>query len=112
MSRPSQVKMAMEKTFQVSPSQVLGIHKVLSSKVCVRIFEKLKQNGSLGVSAASTHARCSMPRASALLKLLAELGVATEERYASQRTYVIKNCELTELLSETISLMRGESRNG
>lgn len=97
----------MEKTFQVTPFQVLGIHHILRSKVCVRIFERLKQEGSLSVSAASTYAHCSIGRASALLRQLAELGVALEEKYSNQYVYAIKSSPLTELLSEVISLVRG-----
>lgn len=97
-----------EQKFAVTPSDLQNLHIILSSKVCIKVFELLRRNGRLGVTAASCSVHCTGARAKAHLEALVKVGVAEDDQFSGQHSFhFIQNSELAELLSRTIQLIKG-----
>lgn len=97
----------MERRFPITASELVSLHHVLSSEVCIRIFELLRKKGRVGVTAASRLAGSNTTRATVHLRTLTRLGVTREERFDGQHTFHLNpESEVVDLLEATINLNR------
>ena len=105
--------MTLPSTFNLTPNELVIFHECLSSKVCIRIFQALLTNRSLNVSAISRKAGCNNDRCIEYLKKMIKLNMAEEEFYAGRHSFALKKGALTDLMEQTIRLMKkGEKTDG
>lgn len=91
-----------EPSFTVTPRELVLLHRCLSSRICVRIFQVLRESGVLNISAISRKAGCTNSDGVKHLRTMAELGVVDEKFYAGRHTFTLKRNDLVELMEKAI----------
>jgi len=94
--------------FTVTPEDVVAIHRLLSSRVFLRLYRALRSEGRMNVSALARKAGCINRRAAALLRILAGMGVVEERFRSGLHIFKIKDGELAELLKRTVEIIDSE----
>jgi hypothetical protein len=94
--------------FAVNPKEMAIFHRCLSSKLCVRIFNVLLAEGKLNISAISRKAGCTNNDGIKHLRSMAELGIVKEDFYAGLHMFTLKEGGFTELMKETVGILKAE----
>jgi len=89
---------------EISPRELVLLHRCLSSKICIRIFRVLHENGVLNISSVSRRARCNNKDALKHLRNLEKLGIVHEEFYAGRHTFTLKKNDLSEFLKRAVEI--------
>jgi predicted transcriptional regulator len=91
-----------EPSFTVTPNELVLLHRCLSSRICVRIFQVLRESGVLNISAISRKTGCTNNDGVRHLRTMVVLGVVDEEFYAGRHTFTLKRNDLVELMEKAI----------
>jgi predicted transcriptional regulator len=94
-----------EAKYQISPEELVVLHKCLSSKVCLRIFHIMKRHRRLNVSAISRKARCCNKTSVKHLRNMARLNIIEEELYSGLHKFALKREPFIELIDQTVKLL-------
>ena len=94
-----------QSSFDVTPEELVFLHRCLSSKVCVKVFKTLQAESILNISAISRKAGCNNNDALRHLRNLSKLGIVQEEFYAGRHTFTLKKGCLTELMKQAITVI-------
>ena len=97
-----------DEKFKVSPEELVAMYKCLSSKLCLRIFHIMKRHKELNITAISRKAGCSNKTSIKHLRNMARLNIIEEELYSGLHKFTLKNGLLTELMDQTVKLLKKE----
>lgn len=102
----------MPESFTLTPGELILFHRCLSSRICLRIFRTLHEEGVLNITTISRRAGCNNRDALRHLANLSELGIVHEKFYAGRHTFTLQRNRLTEVMKKTLEAMDGVRTRG
>ena len=97
--------MSVPVRIELTPTETLHIHRILSSKIATRVFCLLEGSKSLNINAIALQCRCSNGNAVKHLKDMVKLGVVKEEWIGGQHIYRYVSNEVAKFLGCAIRMM-------